>query len=248
MKANVIVFEATILVFSLAFYFGARRAMGKSRNRAFLLGAILFSLAMETGAVLGGVKNFYWYSINGYYNHYPLGGYVIWLGIVPLAATLLWYIVAASSYLTATTLMPNGKWYSRSAVAGAIAVGFYMLIEPIAVTNHWWTWNVKSFYVIDVPLLALFAVFLSVFVFLANYYLTVADTRDIKALKALEKLTIRRWSIDSQKSARSLKWNQLQMLFWFRLVPCLVVFAVAIAPVMFLLWLVANRGHIPPGW
>jgi len=248
MKANVIVFEASVFVFFIIFYLGARRAMGKSRSQAFLLGAVLFSLLTETAAVLGGVKNFYWYALSDYYHHYPLGGYAIWLGVVPLAAVLLWYIVAASSYLTATTLMPNGKWYSRSAVAGVIAVVFYMLIEPIAVTNHWWTWNVKSFYVIDVPLLVLFAVFFSVFLLLANYYLTIAGMRDIKTLGSLEKMTVRRWPIDSKEAAKNLKWSHLQSLFLFRMIPCMVAFAIAIAPVMLILWLLANRGQIPPGW
>ena len=248
MNANVIVFEATVLVFFIPFYLGMSRAMGKSRNRAFLLGAVLFSLAIETAAVLGGVKNFYWYALNGYYNHYPLGGYVIWLGLVPLAAVLLWYMVTASSYLTVTTLMPDGNWYSRSAVAGAVAVAFYMLIEPVAVTNHWWTWNVKSFYVIDVPLLVLVAVFASVFLFVANYCLTVAEMREIEGLKGLEHRTIRHWPIDSSKVPKNLNWRQLEMLFLFRLVPALVAFAVVIAPVMLVLWLVANRGHIIPGW
>jgi hypothetical protein len=248
MNANVIVFEAIIFLFFLVFYHGAGRAMGKSRNRAFLLGAALLALAIENAAVLGGVKNFYWYAANDYYHHYPLGGYVIWLGLVPLAAVLLWYVVTASAYLTVTTLMPGGKWYSRSAAAGAIAVAFYMLIEPIAVTNHWWTWNVKSFYVLDVPLLALFAVFVSVFVFVSNYYLTITETRDIKALVSLEKRTVRRWTVRSKEAAGNLKWCQLRALFLFRLIPCLFVFAVVIAPVMLLLWLVANRGQIPPAW
>ena len=86
------------------------------------------------------------------------------------------------------------------------------------------------------------------FLFLANYYLTIAGMQDIKALGSLEKMTVRRWPIDSEEAAKNLKWSHLQSLFLFRLIPCLVAFAVAIAPVMFVLWLVTNRGHIPPGW
>jgi hypothetical protein len=247
-KANVIVFEVITFVLFLVFYQGASRALGRSRNRAFLLGAVFYSLVIESAAVALGVKNFYWYSINSYYKTYPLGGYIVWLGVVPLAAALLWYMVAATSYLTATTLMPQSKLWVRSAIAGAVAVLFYMLIEPVAVTNHWWTWNLKSFYLIDVPLLALAAVFGAAFLFTYVFRLTLVDTADPKLLKKLEDVTIRRWPLKSRKLTKNLNWKQQFGVFTFRLVVSLVVFAAYIAPFVVLFWAIANRGHIKPGW
>lgn len=248
MKANVIVFEAAVLIASIVFYQGARRALGRSRNRAFLAGSVFFWLVIETGAVLGGLKNYYWYAQNDYYSHYPLGGYVIWLGLVPVAVVLLWYMVCASAYITSINLVPRRSVAARSAVAGAIAGAFYMLVEPIAVTNHWWTWNVKSFYLIDVPLLGVIAVFMSVFLFTTNFHATAMDMSDIKILKTLEGLTVRRWPEKSEGPINNLRWTGLLQVYFFRLACCLVVFVVAMAPVMVVLWLVANRGQIPPGW
>lgn len=248
MKANAIVFEAITFILLLAVYQGGKRAFGKSHNRAFLGGAVLFSLAMQTIAVLVGGFNFYWYSTNGYYKHYPLGGYIIWLGIVPLAATLLWYMVTLASYLTAFTLMPRAKLWARSAVAGGVAVLFYALIEPVAVTNHWWTFNLKSFYVIDVPLVALFAVFGSVFLFSYTYYMTLVDARDPKLLKRVEGPTVRRWPVKSDKLTKNLGWENQVWVFAFRLVVALAVFAVYIAPIVAIFWAVANRGQIKTAW
>jgi len=247
-KANVIVFEALTFILFLIFYQGASRAMGKARHRGFFIGALLFSLAIQTAAVWGGVMNFYWYQLNTYYKHYPLGGYIIWLGLVPLAACLIWYMVAATCQMLGALLLPKAKIWSRSAVAGAIAVGFYALIEPVAVTNHWWTFNLKSFYIIDIPLVALFAVFGSVFIFNAIYELTVLQQRDMKALKKFEDRTIKRIAFKSNKYAKNLNRTQLEWLFLFRLIIGLVAFAVYITPVIAIFWAVANRGQIPPGW
>lgn len=248
MKANAIVFEALTFILFLVFYRGASHAMGKSRNRVFFLGAVLFSLIIQTLAVALGAMNFYWYAINSYYKTYPLGGYVIWLGVVPLAACLLWYMVTATCQMVSTILMPKAKIWSRSAVAGAIAVGFYALIQPVAVTNHWWTWNLKSFYIIDIPLVALFAVFGSVFLFNVVYELTVLEPKDQKTLKRFEDKTIKRLAFKSNRHAKNLNWRQLEWLFMFRLVLAVVVFAAYIAPVVAIFWAVANRGQIPPGW
>lgn len=248
MKANVIVFEVTTFIIFLVFYQGAHRALGRSRNRAFLIGSVFYSLAVESLAVGFGVKNFYWYSINSYYKTYPLGGYIVWLGVVPLAATLLFYMVAASSYMTAFTLMSRSKLWLRSLVAGAVAFLFYMLIEPVAVTNHWWTWNLKSFYVLDVALLGLIAVFGAVFLFTYVFHMTLVDMDDPKALKKIEDSTIKRWPLKSNKITKNLNWKQQLEVFGFRLVASLVVFGAFIAPFMALFWAFANRGQIKPGW
>jgi Carotenoid biosynthesis protein len=247
-KANVIVFEVTTFILFLAFYQGAHRALGRSRNRAFFVGAVSYSLVIESVAVALGIKNFYWYSINSYYKTYPLGGYIVWLGVVPLAAPLLWYMVSATSYLTGNTLKPQSKLWVSSAISGAVAVVFYMLIEPVAVTNHWWTWNVKSFYVIDVPLLSLVAVFGAAFLFTYVFRLTLVDMADPKYLKKLEDSTIRHWPLESKKLTKNLSWMQQLEVFSFRLFASLVVFAAYIAPFVVLFWAVANRGHIKPNW
>ena len=247
MKANVIVFEAAIFIFFLFFYHGSSRAMGKSRNRVFFAGALLYSLAIQTVAVLGGVMNFYWYQQNTYYKHYPLGGYIIWLGLVPLAAGLLFYMVAAMTQMLSTVMMPKASAWARSALAGAIAVGFYLLIEPIAITNHWWTWNLKSFYIIDIPLVALFGVFAAVFLFNAVYTLTVLDAKDQKNLKKFEDRTVKKL-LKTNHHPANMTWRQLQWLFLCRLLMSLVVFAAFMTPVIVIFWAVANRGQIPPNW
>jgi len=248
MKANVIVFEAAVFILFLAFYYGMRRTLGKRRNWVFLLGAVLFSLAIETASVLGGVKNFFWYAQNDYYKHYPMGGHIIWLGLVPIVSLLLWYMVTATSYLAAQALAKKRGVWPKSALAGIIALTFYLIIEPIAVTNHWWTWNVKSFYLIDVPLITLLGTFIAAFLFCAAYRLTIMDRADIGPLAVIENKTIKRWPIKSRKLTGNLTWVQLEGVFFFRLFGCFVVFCAAMAPIMALLWAVANRGQIPPGW
>lgn len=248
MKANVIVFEATVFILFLVFYQGASRAMGKSRHRGFFTGALLFSLAVQTTAVLAGTMNFYWYSLNSYYKHYPLGGYIIWLGLVPLAACLLWYMIAATAQMLSAVLLPKAKLWTRALVAGAVATGFYLLVLPVAVTNHWWTFNMRSFYVIDMPIAALFAVFGSVFLFNFAYEFTVLERKDFKPLKKIEDKTVKRVAYKSNKYAKNLTWTQLEWLFLFRLIPAFVVFGAYIAVFVAIFWSVANRGHIPPGW
>ena len=248
MKANVIVFETAVFILFLTIYYGARRAMGKRRNWVFLLGAVLFSLAIETASVLGGVKNFFWYAQNDYYKHYPMGGHVIWLGLVPLVSLLLWYMVTATSYLAADVLIKKRGVWLKSAVAGGIALVFYLVIEPIAVTNHWWTWNVKSFYLIDVPLIAWLGTFIAVFLFSAVYRLTIMDKADIAPLNAIENRTLKTWPMKSKKLTKDLTWIQLEGIFLFRLLACFVLFSAAMAPIMALFWAIANRGQIPPGW
>jgi hypothetical protein len=246
-KANVIVFEATIGVLFLVFYWGSSRAMGKSRNRGFFIGALAYSLAIQTVAVACGVMNFYWYSINNYYTTYPLGGYVIWLGLVPLSACLLWYMVAAVSQMLSAALASRLNVWWRSVIAGGIAVAFYALIEPVAVTNHWWTFNLKSFYIIDIPLVALFGVFASVFLFNLVYTWTILEPKDTKKLKKFEDATIKRF-FKSNRHAANLNWRQLEWLFLYRLLVSLAAFGVFMAPVIVVFWLIANRGQIPPGW
>jgi hypothetical protein len=248
MKANVIVFEAAMFILFLVFYHGASRAMGKSRHRGFFIGALLFSLGFQTVAVWAGGMNFYWYSINSYYKHYPLGGYIVWLGLVPLAMCLLWYMIAATAQMLSAVLMPRGKLASRSAIAGLIAVGFYLLVLPVAVTNHWVTFNLKSFYVLDIPLVALFAVFGSVFLFNGVYDLTILQQRDTKLLKKIEDRTIKRVAFKSNKYAKNLTWAQLEWLFFFRLALALVAFAVYMVPIVVIFWAIANRAPIPSGW
>ncbi len=248
MKANVIVFEVATFVLFLVFYQGGKRALGKSRNRAFLVGAVMYSLVIESVAVAFGVNNFYWYSINSYYKTYPLGGYIVWLGLVPLAAALLFYMVSATSYLSASTLMPRRNIWARAAVAGAVSVVFYALIEPVAVTNHWWTWNLKSFYVIDVPVLGLLAVFAAVVLFSVVFDMTLVQAADPAWLKKIEDPTVRRLLIRNKKLTKNLAWAQQLEVFGFRLIVSLAAFAAFIAPFMVLLWAVANRGQIKPNW
>lgn len=248
MKANVIVFEAAILVFTIIFYQGANRIMGKRRNRSFFIGAICFSLAIETISVAGGIKNFYWYAQNDYYTHYPLGGYIIWFGLVPLAYCLLWYLVVMTSYITATTLVPKAKSYWSSSLAGVIAFVFFLMVEPIAVTNHWWTWNLKSFYILDMPVVGWISIFLATFIFTWTYHSTIFEKLDLGIFSRLENITIKRWPIKSRKLVKNLDWEHLQMVLLFRLGFGLIAFSAVMAPFMVIFWAVANRGQIPPTW
>lgn len=250
MKANVIVFDAGILILSVPFILMAQRAMGRSKGRAFLLGSILFYLAVETASVIGGLKNYYWYATNGSYgfSHYPLGGYIVWLGLVPLSALLLFCMVCATSYLSAIYLLPDrGRWM-RSAVAGLLALLLYLIIEPVAVTNHWWTWNLKSFYLIDVPLLGWIVVFLAVFFFTAVYDMTVMEKAEPAPLSAIERSTVRRWLLKTEDSIGDLSLDKLWVVYIYRLLLCFAALVAVAAPFAVLLWAVANRGHIPPGW
>jgi len=248
MKANVIVFELSIFVLSIAFYLGMKRALGKSRGRMLFAGAVLFSLSFETILTVGGLKNFYWYAANDYFSHYPLGGYTIWLGVVPLAAALLFYMVCATSYLASRHMVRKGGAWKRCAVAGTTGLLFYAMIEPVAVTNHWWAWNAKSFYVIDVPVFAWCIPLLAVALFTAAYQATIVDRSDPPRLRRLEAATVRRWPLRCDKPAAELRWSLLEGLFLFRLLAALVVLSAVMAPVVAALWAVANRGHIPPGW
>lgn len=248
MTANVIVFEVATIIFFFFFYAGANRALGKRRNRVFLVGSLLFSLVIENIAVLLGCNNFYWYSLNNYFKHYPLGGYIFWAGLVPVAVLLLFYMVSVTSFLAACSLVEEKRVIATSSVAGAIAMGFALLIEPVATTNHWWTWNLKTFYVFDIPLVVIVGVFISIFLFTATFNLTLVSGRDPAVLKGIEKSTIRKWIIKSDRATIDLDFDQLLWIFLFRLFFALVAFAVCITPFAFGFWLIANRAHIPPGW
>lgn len=247
MRGNVIVFEILVGAFFVVFYIGGSRAMGRLRHLTFLAGAVLFTLAIQTTAVLCGLQNFYWYATNSYYTHYPLGGYIIWLGLVPLSVALLWYMVAMTSYVTALHILPSRNVWARAALAGGIATLFYMLIEPIAVSNRWWVFNAKSFYLIDVPLFAVIGVFVSVFVYTLVFHWTVTEPRDSKALKKLEDRSVKRL-FKSKKLARNLSFGQLRSLFFFRLALAFVAYGAVMTGVVVVLWAVANRGQIKPTW
>ncbi|MBU1671578.1 MAG: carotenoid biosynthesis protein [Actinobacteria bacterium] len=247
MKGNAIVFEILVAAFFVVFYIGGARAMGRLRHLTFLAGAILFSLAIETTAVLAGLDNFYWYATNSYFKHYPLGGYVIWLGVVPLSVILLWYMVAMTSYVGALHILPSRSAWARAALAGGIATLFYLLIEPIAVANRWWVFNAKSFYLIDVPLFAVLGVFLSVFVFTLVFHWTITEPRDNKSLKKLEDRTVKR-VFKSKKLAKNLSFHQLRAVFFFRLVVAFVAYGAVMSAIVVALWAVANRGQIKPTW
>jgi hypothetical protein len=247
MRGNVIVFEILVGAFFVVFYIGGSRAMGRLRHLTFLTGAVFFSLAIQTTAVLCGLMNFFWYATNSYYKHYPLGGYIVWLGLVPLSVALLWYMVAMTSYVAALHILPSKNVWARAALAGGIATLLYMLIEPIAVANRWWVFNAKSFYLIDVPLFAVLGVFLSVFVFTLVFHWTITEPRDNKSLKKLEDRSVKRL-FKSKRYAKNLSFHQLCALFYFRLVLAFVLYSAVMSAVVVVLWAVANRGQIKPTW
>ncbi len=230
------------------FYYGLIRTLGRSRARAFAYGSFLFGLALETTFVICGLKNYYWYSINNYYKHYPLGGYIIWLGVVPLAALILWTITVASSYIIAESTAGKQNPYVRSSIAGCIALIFYLLAEPVGITNHWWVWNAKNFYFLDIPVFNLLYVFLAVFVFTLVYRATIMERKDTPALSTLEQRTLRKFFVKSKKATRNLTWPELRRVFLFRLALGCVTLGAVMTPIITVLWAVANRGHIKPGW
>ncbi len=224
------------------------RTFGRSRARAFLYGGLLFSLAIETTFVLTGLKNFYWYSTNNYYKHYPLGGYIIWLGVVPLAALFLWIMAAGFSYIISESITSQQNEYVRSLISGAIALVFYLLAEPVGITNHWWVWNAKSFYFIDIPVFSLICVFFSVFILTLVFRMTIMARKDIPVLSAVEQNTMRKFIVKSKRTTKNLTWSQLRRLYLFRLTLSYVSLVVVMSPIIAAFWAIANRGHIKPGW
>jgi len=248
-RANVIVFEVTTVLLFIAFYEGARRAMGKRRARTFLLGAAAFALVIETVAVLTGLMNFYWYSTNIYYKSYVPTGYLFWLGVVPLAPVLLFAMVCAMSYLAAAWILAGRRLYARCLLAGGIAAVFYLMIEPIAVVNRWWVWQARSFYVLDFPLFAPIAVLLATFGFTLVFHYTIMERKDPKLVASLERKTVKKWPIKYREAAtHTLNWHQLGLLFLFRAAAVLVAFFVAITPFIILFWAVANRAQVISNW
>lgn len=245
MKANVIVFEVATFILFIAMYIGSSRALGRVRNRDFLFGSAAFALVIYSVAVAGGMMNFFWYSTNAYYKHYVLGGYIIWLGVVPLAVLLLFYMVSMASYLVASAFTSN-VW-KRSAIAGGIGALFYLMIEPVAITNHWWVWNAKTFYILDVPLFAWIGVFLAVFAFTACYQLTVIEKADPKWLKPVED-RVKSLLLKTKNPTIGLEHNKLAEVYAWRLFAALVAFGIVMTPVLIVLWVLANRGPIPGGW
>lgn len=224
------------------------RTLGRSRARAFVYGGLLFSLAIETTFVVIGLKNFYWYSSNNYYKHYPLGGYIIWLGVVPLAALLLWIMVAASSYIISESMARKWNEYVRSLISGSIALVFYLLAEPVGITNHWWVWNAKSLYFIDIPVFSLICVFFAVFFSTLIFRTTIMERKDLSILSAIEQNTLRKFIVKSKRATKNLTWAQLRRVYLFRLMLSYVSLALVMAPIIAAFWSVANRGHIKPGW
>ncbi len=248
MKANIIVFEISAFIFSLAIYLSARKALGKSTNRTFFLGAVGLSLLFETAGVLLGYRNYFWYAQHNYFNHYPLGGIIIWLGLVPLAACLTFYILTACSYFISKALLPKGSIWSRGALAGLTAVVIAFMIEIVAVTNHWWTWNLKSYYFLDIPVFYLVFLFIMVFVFTSIFERTMVQQEDFRVLKWLENKLVRPRILKSQKKTKNLYFGQRRVLFYSRLVASVPVLAAAAGLLTYVFWLIANRGQIPPGW
>lgn len=248
MKANVIVFEISTILFFIAAFIGARLVLGKSRCRAFLTGAVFFSLAAETVAVALGGKNFFWYEIHSYYSHYTPTGFLLWFGLVPGAACLLMAMVLLFSYLSTFTLMEKSALWKKASAAGVVAVFFQLLIQPVAVTNHWWTWNMKSFYFLDVPVLLYLATFLGTYIFTRIYHRTFVEGADCTGLATLERLTVRRWPIMSMQPLGELRWIQVIQVFSFRLIAGFGILVASTAPFVLLFWAIANRGMIPLGW
>lgn len=248
MKANVIVFEIIAVAFFIATFILGRKVFGKSRCRAFLTGALLFSLAAETVAVAAGGKNFFWYEINSYFTHYTPTGYLLWLGLVPAAACMIWALIAAFSYISVFTLMEKSSLWKKASVSGLVAVFFQLLIQPVAVTNHWWTWNMKSFYFLDVPVVLYVGTFIGTYVFTRIYHRTFVEGTDCTGLAALEKVSVRRWPVRSTQPLGELRWVQVLEVFSFRLAAGFLILTLCMAPFVLLFWAIANRGMIPLGW
>ncbi len=70
----------------------------------------------------------------------------------------------------------------RAALAGLIAVNLDLLIDPVAVANSWWVWQVNNIYIQGVPLANYIGWWFMIFTFVvfSELAITYTETRQLK--------------------------------------------------------------------
>ena len=154
----VITYSLAILIFIHSYKF-----RGLFKSLLLFLGAIV---------VGGGVENAN--SLLGGY-HYPGSDFTIFLVDCPFDVVLGWYVLIYCCTFMAHTIIGKGKGslqtigigtepengidknfiklsILRGMMAGLFAVLLDLLIDPVAVENGWWVWEIDNIYIQGVPL------------------------------------------------------------------------------------------------
>lgn len=119
----------------------------------------------------GGIENVN--SIFGGY-YYPGSELTLFIGVCPFDVILGWYILIYCCSFFAHSLIGKGRGslpiigigtapiaidkqflkdtILRAALAGYIAIDIDFLIDPVAVENKWWIWQINNIYILGVPL------------------------------------------------------------------------------------------------
>lgn len=132
------------------------------------------TLILFFGAVVigGGVENAN-AMFGGY--HYPGSNLTLFLGLCPFDVVLGWFVILYCCSFFSHSLIAKGKgsYFSqgigtepengidknfilltliRAILAGALAVNLDMFIDPVAVENAWWIWQIDNIYIQGVPI------------------------------------------------------------------------------------------------
>ncbi len=141
---------------------------------SFKFRGLFKSLLLFLGAVVvgGGVENIN--SILGGYN-YPGSDFTIFLVDCPFDVVLGWYVLIYCCTFMSHTIIGKGKGslqsigigtdpengvdksfiklsILRGMLAGLFAVLLDLIIDPVAVANNWWKWEIHNIYIQGVPL------------------------------------------------------------------------------------------------
>ncbi len=184
-----------VITYSLAFLVAIHSFKFRGVYKTLLLffGAVIAGGGLENGASLFG----------GYY--YPGDTLTIFLSHCPLDVVMGWVVLIYCSSYMAHVLVGKGRGslltmgfgtapehgidkqfikltVLRAALAGAIAVNLDLLIDPVAVANSWWVWQVNNVYIQGVPLANYIGWWFMIFTFVvfSELAITYAETKQLK--------------------------------------------------------------------
>jgi len=165
------------------------------------------TLLLFLGAVIigGGIENAN-ATFGGY--HYPGSEFTLFLGECPFDVILGWFVIIYCSSYFSHIIIGKGRGsrpaigigtnpkngidrtfikdtFLRAALAGYIAVNLDFLVDPVAVENKWWIWEVDNIYIIGVPLGNYIGWFFLIFFtcFFYDYIITYCTINDFKQYK-----------------------------------------------------------------
>ncbi|MHA1150299.1 MAG: carotenoid biosynthesis protein [Promethearchaeota archaeon] len=169
---------------------------GIYKSLLFFFGSVLVGGSLENLASL----------FSGYY--YPGSELTLFLGKCPFDVILGWYTILYNCSFFSHCIIGNKKGslpsigigtnpenglnsnlirltILRSILAGAIAVSLDLLIDPVAVENEWWIWQINNIYFLGVPLGNYIGWFLMIFLFtfFFDIILLFGHSKEIKKLK-----------------------------------------------------------------